>query len=70
MVAGDILRRSVESAATGHKLNAASPNMYVHTQRLQCSSCLVLTHFLLRDYHILPKKELLLSLWVHVTILP
>ena len=32
-------------------------------QRLQCSSFLVMTYFL-RDYNILPKKELLLSLWV------
>ena len=34
-----------------------------HAQRLQCSSFLVLTYFLLRDYNILPKKELLASLW-------
>ena len=32
-------------------------------QGLQCSSFLVMTYFLLRDYDI-PKKELLLSLWV------
>ena len=30
----------------------------VHTQRLQCSFCLVMAHFLLRGYNILPKKEL------------
>ena len=35
-----------------------------YTQRLQCSSFLVMTYFLLRDYDILPKKELLLRLWV------
>ena len=34
------------------------------TQRLQSSSSLVMTYFLLRDYNIQPKKELLWSLWV------
>ena len=34
------------------------------TQRLQCSSFLVMTYFLLRDYNILPEKELHSSLWV------
>ena len=34
------------------------------TQRLQCSSFLVMTYFPLRDYNILPKKELHWSLWV------
>ena len=34
------------------------------TQRLQCSSFLVMTYFLLRGYNILPKQELHLSLWV------
>ena len=34
------------------------------TQRLQCSPFLVMTYFLLRDYNILPKEELLWSLWV------
>ena len=41
-----------------------------HTQRLQCSSFLVMTAFLLRDYNILPKRELHWSLWVilyHIT---
>ena len=38
--------------------------IYVYTQRLQCSSFLVMAYFLLRDYNILPKKELLWSLWV------
>ena len=33
-------------------------------QRLQCSSFLVLACFLLRDFNILPKKELHSSLWV------
>ena len=35
-----------------------------NTHRLQCSSLLVMTYFLLRGYNILPKEELLLSLWV------
>ena len=34
------------------------------TQRLQCSAFLVMTHFLLRDYSILPKRELHSSLWL------
>ena len=34
------------------------------TKRLQCSSFLVMTYFLLTDYSLLPKKELHLSLWV------
>ena len=36
----------------------------MNTRRLPCSSCSVMTNFLPRDYNILPKKELLLSLWV------
>ena len=36
----------------------------VLTQRLLCSSFLVLIYFLLRAYNILPKKELHSSLWV------
>ena len=44
---------------------AAPPQKRLHlTQRLQCSSFLVLTYFLLRDYNILPEKELHSSLWV------
>ena len=35
-----------------------------YTQRLQCSSFLVMTYFLLGDENILPKKELHSSLWV------
>ena len=31
---------------------------YEHTQRLQCSSFLVMTYLLLRDSNILPKKAL------------
>ena len=38
----------------------------VLTQR--CSSFLVMTYFPLRDYHILPKKELHRSLWVRGSI--
>ena len=34
------------------------------TQRLQCSSFLVMAYFWLMDYDILPKKELHSSLWV------
>ena len=34
-----------------------------YTQRLQCSSFLVVTYFLLRDSNILPQKELPLSPW-------
>ena len=34
------------------------------TQELECSSFLVMTYFLLRDYNVLPKKELLWSPWV------
>ena len=34
------------------------------TQGLQCSSFLVMTYFLLRDYNLLPKKELHSSPWV------
>ena len=37
---------------------------YGATQRLQWSSFLVLTYFLLRDYNILPQKDLHSSLWV------
>ena len=37
--------------------------LYLSTQRLQCSSFLVMTCFLLRDYNI-PKKELHSSPWV------
>ena len=37
------------------------------TQRLQSSSFLVMTYFLLREYIIQPKKELLWSLWVGTT---
>ena len=36
----------------------------VGTQGLQCSSFLVMACFLLRDYNILPKKELHSSPWV------
>ena len=36
----------------------------IDAQRLQSSSFLVMTYFLLRDYNILPKKELHLSPWV------
>ena len=39
-------------------------SVYVDTQGLQCSSFLVMTYFLLRDYNILPKKELPLSPWI------
>ena len=38
------------------------------TQRLQCSSFLVMTYFLLRDCNILPKKELHSSLWVYLDL--
>ena len=38
---------------------------YVHTQRLQCSSFLAMTYFLLRDYNILSKKEPHSSPWVY-----
>ena len=31
---------------------------YVYTQRLQCSSFLGMTYFLLREYNLVPKKEL------------
>ena len=34
------------------------------TQRFQCSSVLAMTCFQLRDYTVLPKKELHVSLWV------
>ena len=37
----------------------------VYTQGLQRSSFLVMTYFLLRDYHVLPKKELPLSIWLN-----
>ena len=43
----------------------ASKGYMVHTQGLQCSSFLLMTYLLLRDYNILPKKELHLSLWVY-----
>ena len=33
------------------------------TLRLQCSSFLVMTYVLLREYNLLPKEELHLSLW-------
>ena len=36
----------------------------VAAQKLQCSSLLGMTYLLLRDYNILPKKELHWSLWV------
>ena len=35
----------------------------MYTQRLQCSSSLVMTYSLLRDYNILPSKELHWSPW-------
>ena len=38
--------------------------MCVCTQRFQSSSFLVMTYFLLRDFNIQSKKELLWSLWV------
>ena len=38
--------------------------LVIVTQRLQCSSFSAMTYFLLRDYNILLKKELHLSLWV------
>ena len=41
--------------------------MCVFTQRLQSSSLLVMTQFLLTDYHILPKKELPLTPWVRLS---
>ena len=34
------------------------------SQQLQCSSFLFMTYFLLKGYNILPKKELLMSLWL------
>ena len=34
------------------------------THRLQCSSVLVMTYFLLREYNVLPRKELYSSLWI------
>ena len=40
----------------------------VSTQRLQCSSFLVMTYFLLKDYNILAKKELHSSLWVKTAV--
>ena len=40
---------------------------YIHPQRLQCSSFLVMTYFGLRDYNILPKKELHWRLWVYTS---
>ena len=39
-----------------------------HTQKLQCSSFLVMTYFLLRGYEQLPKKELHSSLWVEAPL--
>ena len=41
--------------------------LYSPTQRLKGSSFLVMTYFLLKDYNILPKKELPLSPWVEIT---
>ena len=41
-------------------------DIFIYTQGLQRSSFLVMTHFLIRDYNILPKKELLWSPWVHI----
>ena len=49
-------RNSTSKAATDVDLD--------HTQGLQRSSFLVMTHFLLRAYDILPKKELHSSLGV------
>ena len=37
------------------------------TQRLQCSSFLVVTNFWLREYYILPQQELHWSPWVEAT---
>ena len=47
-------------------IRIVSAYMYIYTQRLQRSSFLVMVFFLLRGYNILPKKELLLSLWVYI----
>ena len=44
--------------------NHESPHE-MNTQRLYCSSFLVLTYFLLRDYNVLPEKELHWSPWVY-----
>ena len=40
----------------------------IYTQGLSCSSFLVMTYFLFRDYDILPKKELLWSPWVYICV--
>ena len=43
---------------------------HLATQRLLRSSFLAMTYFLLRDFHILPKKELHRSLWVVLKSIP
>ena len=53
------------STHTHTSANVSGPTLdQDSTQRLECSSFLVMTYFLLRDYNILPKKELHSSLWV------
>ena len=53
--------------AEGKDANIQEPVRKVPTHRLQSSSFLVMTYFLLRDYNIQPKKELLWSPWVPST---
>ena len=52
---------SLTWAFQGRVHNAGEPQL---NREVGCSSFLVTTYFLLRDYNIRPKKELHLSLWV------
>ena len=44
----------------------AQASSILRTQRLQCSSVLVMAHFWHGEYNILLKQELHLSLWVEI----
>ena len=58
----------MQDARTGGR-RVACKSILVLTQRLQSSSFWVMTYFLLRDYNIQLKKELLWSLWVSTSYL-
>ena len=56
--------RSMKPRPESVRMPDLSTRLAPFSQRLQCSSFLGMTYFWLRDYNILPTKELLLSLWV------
>ena len=60
----DLRAVSLRVQSTNRRVFRASLLGIVITQRLQCSSFLLMTFFLLRDCNKLPRKELPSSLWV------